>query len=121
MLYSAVCMVVRCSCRPNLNFGFNEQFISFYLVGKQPIEQCLISMKSVIFCSLMVLSDSAGRENFPLNQVLHQGKKTFRAKVTESFSHGYTIETIIDGKPLRGILFANAPSSVHVHNHNPSR
>ncbi|KHG24684.1 Tip elongation aberrant 1 [Gossypium arboreum] len=62
-----------------------------------------------------------GRENFPLNQVLHQGKKTFRAKVTESFPHGYTIETIIDGKPLRGILFANTPSSVHVHNHNPSR
>ncbi|PPD97289.1 hypothetical protein GOBAR_DD05680 [Gossypium barbadense] len=89
-----ICMVVRCSCKPNLNFGFNEQFISFYLVG---------------------------RENFPLNQVLHQGKKTFRAKVTESFPHGYTIETIIDGKPLRGILFANTPSSVHVHNHNPSR
>ncbi|TYI35686.1 hypothetical protein ES332_A03G092400v1 [Gossypium tomentosum] len=61
------------------------------------------------------------RENFPLNQVLHQGKKTIRAKVTESFPHGYTIETIIDGKPLRGILFLNTPSSVHVHNHNPSR
>ncbi|KAG8496677.1 hypothetical protein CXB51_007931 [Gossypium anomalum] len=116
-----ICMVVRFSCKPNLNFGFNEQFISFYLVGKQPIEHCLISMKSVIFCALMVLSNSAGRENFPLNQVLHQGKKTFRAKVTESFPHGYTIETIIDGKPLRGILFANTPSSVHVHNHNPSR
>ncbi|XWS37255.1 hypothetical protein CRYUN_Cryun19dG0027700 [Craigia yunnanensis] len=61
------------------------------------------------------------RENFPLNQVLLQGKKTFQAKVTESFSHGYTIETVIDGKPLRGILFANKSSSVHVANHNSSR
>ncbi|GKV35488.1 hypothetical protein SLEP1_g43748 [Rubroshorea leprosula] len=36
-----------------------------------------------------------------------QGKKTFQAKVTECFPHGYTIETLIDGKPLRGMLFAN--------------
>ncbi|XP_022737508.1 kelch domain-containing protein 3-like isoform X3 [Durio zibethinus] len=62
-----------------------------------------------------------GRENFPLNQVLLQGKKTFQAKVTESFTHGYTIETVIDGKPLRGILFASKPSSGHVLNHNLSR
>ncbi|KAE8681417.1 Transporter associated with antigen processing protein 2 isoform 1 [Hibiscus syriacus] len=59
------------------------------------------------------------RENFPLNEVLLQGKKTFQAKVTESFPHGYTIETIIDGKPLRGILFANVP--VQVPNLNSSR
>ncbi|XVF49936.1 hypothetical protein PTKIN_Ptkin04bG0056400 [Pterospermum kingtungense] len=61
------------------------------------------------------------RENFPLNQVLLQGKKTFQAKVTESFPHGYTIETVIEGKPLRGILFANKPSFVHVPSHNSSR
>ncbi|XWS51247.1 hypothetical protein CRYUN_Cryun12cG0160400 [Craigia yunnanensis] len=61
------------------------------------------------------------RENFPLNQVLLQGKKSFQAKVTESFPQGYTIETFIDGKPLRGILFANKSSSVHVTNHNSSR
>lgn len=51
-----------------------------------------------------------GREDLQLKHVqLHQGKKTFEAKVTESFAHGYTIETIIDGRPLRGILFANKP------------
>ncbi|XP_022728743.1 uncharacterized protein LOC111284284 isoform X2 [Durio zibethinus] len=61
------------------------------------------------------------RENFPLNQILLQGKKTFQAKVTESFPNGYSIETVIEGKPLRGILFANKPSSVHVANYNPSR
>uniref|UniRef100_A0A2C9UK58 Uncharacterized protein n=1 Tax=Manihot esculenta TaxID=3983 RepID=A0A2C9UK58_MANES len=50
------------------------------------------------------------REDLQLKHVqLHQGKKTFEAKVTESFAHGYTIETIIDGRPLRGILFANKP------------
>ncbi|XVF54447.1 hypothetical protein PTKIN_Ptkin05aG0180800 [Pterospermum kingtungense] len=60
-------------------------------------------------------------ENFPSHQVLVQGKKSFQAKVTESFLHGYTIETVIDGKPLRGILFANKSSSVHAANHNSSR
>ncbi|XP_021665408.1 uncharacterized protein LOC110653912 isoform X3 [Hevea brasiliensis] len=62
------------------------------------------------------------RESFRLNQVqLHQGKKTFQAKVTESFPHGYTIETIIDGKPLRGILFANKPITPQTSNHNNTR
>ncbi|KAH9722236.1 F25I16.5 protein [Citrus sinensis] len=58
-----------------------------------------------------------GRNNFPLNE----GKKTFQAKVTESFPLGYTIETTIDGKPLRGILFANKPTSASTTNHNSSR
>ncbi|KAJ6293858.1 hypothetical protein OIU76_022011 [Salix suchowensis] len=63
-----------------------------------------------------------GRENFPLNQTnFHQGKKTFQAKVTESLPHGYTIETTVDGKPLRGILFSNKPSSPQIVNHNNSR
>ncbi|XVE54676.1 hypothetical protein DITRI_Ditri03aG0101200 [Diplodiscus trichospermus] len=60
------------------------------------------------------------KENFPLNEVMLQGNKRFQAKVTESFPHGYAIETVIDGKPLRGILFTNK-SSVHVANHNSSR
>ncbi|XP_038724802.1 uncharacterized protein LOC120016289 isoform X1 [Tripterygium wilfordii] len=63
-----------------------------------------------------------GRENLPLNQVHPlQGKKTFQARVTESLPHGYTIETYIDGKPLRGILFANGPSSPNLANFNSSR
>ncbi|XVE56785.1 hypothetical protein DITRI_Ditri04bG0038900 [Diplodiscus trichospermus] len=60
------------------------------------------------------------RGNIPSNQVLH-GKKAFHAKVTESFPHGYTIETVIDGKPLRGILFSNKRTSFPVINHNSSR
>ncbi|XP_039069408.1 RING finger protein B-like isoform X2 [Hibiscus syriacus] len=63
----------------------------------------------------------ARRENSPSIQVLHQGKKTFHAELTESFPHGYTIETVIDGKPLRGILFSAKPSSVHVANYNLCR
>ncbi|CAI0453754.1 unnamed protein product [Linum tenue] len=51
---------------------------------------------------------------------IHQGKKTFQAKVTETFPHGYTIETIIDGKPLRGILFSNKQPS-HAGYHYDSR
>ncbi|XP_021674892.2 uncharacterized protein LOC110660772 isoform X2 [Hevea brasiliensis] len=63
-----------------------------------------------------------GRENLQLNQVqLNQGKKTFQAKVTESFPHCFTVETIIDGKPLRGILFANKPITPQMANHNNIR
>ncbi|KDP31367.1 hypothetical protein JCGZ_11743 [Jatropha curcas] len=62
------------------------------------------------------------RESLRFNQVQHhQGKKTFQAKVTESFPHGYTIETIIDGKPLRGILFANKPIAPQMANNCSTR
>ncbi|KAL5751468.1 hypothetical protein ACOSP7_026071 [Xanthoceras sorbifolium] len=61
-------------------------------------------------------------ENFSLNDnVAQEGKKSFQAKLTENFPHGYTIETTIDGKPLRGILFANKPNSANATNHNSSR
>ncbi|KAL6972482.1 hypothetical protein U1Q18_005193 [Sarracenia purpurea var. burkii] len=35
------------------------------------------------------------------------GKRAFQAKVTKCFPVGYTIETVIDGKLLRGVLFSN--------------
>lgn len=50
-------------------------------------------------------------QNFPSHESLTlQGKRTFQAKVTQGFPHGCTIETVIDGKPLRGILFSNSTS-----------
>ncbi|XXG46576.1 hypothetical protein AAC387_Pa02g1386 [Persea americana] len=42
-----------------------------------------------------------------------QGSKTFEAKVTNTFHYGYTIETNIDGKPLRGILFSYKTTLSH--------
>ncbi|XP_057517343.1 uncharacterized protein LOC130798399 isoform X1 [Amaranthus tricolor] len=39
------------------------------------------------------------------------GKRTFQAKAMKNFANGYTIETVIDGKPLRGILFSTAPAA----------
>ncbi|XP_068464561.1 acyl-CoA-binding domain-containing protein 5 isoform X2 [Phaseolus vulgaris] len=53
------------------------------------------------------------RLNIPVNQSLPPGKKMFEAKVTENISEGYTIETVIDGKPLRGILFLNKPNTLY--------
>ncbi|KAG2313271.1 hypothetical protein Bca52824_024828 [Brassica carinata] len=41
-----------------------------------------------------------------------QGKTVFQARVTESSPLGYTIETMIDGKVLRGVLLSNQHSSV---------
>ncbi|KAM7471228.1 hypothetical protein LguiA_009411 [Lonicera macranthoides] len=54
-----------------------------------------------------------GRQNVYLNeyQTPLQGKKMFQANITKSMPDGYTIETVIDGKPLRGILFSNKPAS----------
>ncbi|KAG2398905.1 uncharacterized protein HKW66_Vig0086140 [Vigna angularis] len=48
--------------------------------------------------------------NIPVRQSLPPGKRMFHAKVTEKISAGYTIETVIDGKPLHGILFSNKPN-----------
>ena len=64
---------------------------------------------------------NAGRLNIPVNQSLPPGKKMFEAKVTENISEGYTIETVIDGKPLRGILFLNKPISLYTDAHTCSR
>ncbi|XP_034216425.1 tip elongation aberrant protein 1-like isoform X3 [Prunus dulcis] len=62
------------------------------------------------------------RQNIPLNQSqLLLGKKTFQAKVTEKLFDGYTIETVIDGKPLRGILFSNKPDIHNITTPNSSR
>ncbi|AEE35560.1 Galactose oxidase/kelch repeat superfamily protein [Arabidopsis thaliana] len=56
-----------------------------------------------------------GRENVPLNiGYIDQRKPMFQARVTENAPLGYTIETIIDGKVLRGVLFSNRHSSVRI-------
>lgn len=48
----------------------------------------------------------AGRQNEHQTPL---GTKTFQAKVTKSFPNGYTVETVIDGKRLRGLLFSTKP------------
>ncbi|KAF3612084.1 hypothetical protein DY000_02045742 [Brassica cretica] len=54
-----------------------------------------------------------GRGNFGLNTgQFDQGKMMFHARVTETFPVGYSIETMIDGKLLRGVLFSTKQSSV---------
>ncbi|XP_019083710.1 PREDICTED: tip elongation aberrant protein 1-like [Camelina sativa] len=56
-----------------------------------------------------------GREIVPLNiGSIGQRKTMFQARVTENSPHGYTIETIIDGKVLRGVLISNKHSSVQM-------
>lgn len=42
------------------------------------------------------------------------GKRTFHAKVTSCFPVGYSIETVIDGKPLRGLLFSSKSNFDHI-------
>ncbi|VVA91789.1 unnamed protein product [Arabis nemorensis] len=63
--------------------------------------------------SLVRINMDQGRGNFGLNTgQFDQGKMMFQARVTESFPVGYSIETMIDGKVLRGVLFSNKQSSV---------
>ncbi|XP_023531128.1 RING finger protein B isoform X1 [Cucurbita pepo subsp. pepo] len=62
------------------------------------------------------------KHDVPLNQSQHlQGKKSFRAKVTETIPNGYIIETVIDGRPLRGILFSNRPIPTNFAHHSTNR
>ncbi|XP_033132668.1 rab9 effector protein with kelch motifs isoform X2 [Brassica rapa] len=51
----------------------------------------------------------------------HQGKMMFQAKVTERFPVGYSIETMINGKVLRGVLFSTKQSSVLASDQSLSR
>lgn len=68
------------------------------------------------------MSYNADKQNFTSNQSLHpHGKKSFQAKVTESIPNGYTIETVIDGKPMRGILLSNRPVPAHFAHHSTVR
>ncbi|KAH7278114.1 hypothetical protein KP509_38G025100 [Ceratopteris richardii] len=36
-------------------------------------------------------------------------ERVFEAKITNVFHYGYTIESVVDGKPLRGLLFCYKP------------
>ncbi|XP_068654159.1 uncharacterized protein [Aristolochia californica] len=54
-------------------------------------------------------SDQEGKQNVQILDLNPSSEKVFQAKVTDSFHYGYTIETTIDGKPLRGILFSCKP------------
>lgn len=54
----------------------------------------------------------ADGHNIYLNEYQNaNGKRTFQAKVTKNITNCYTIETVIDGKPLRGVLFSNNVSN----------
>ncbi|XP_018449158.1 tip elongation aberrant protein 1-like [Raphanus sativus] len=62
--------------------------------------------------------DHQGRGSFGLNNgQFDQGKMMFQAKVTERFPVGYSIETMIGGKVLRGVLFSTKQSSALATDH----
>lgn len=77
------------------------------------IEKLSLRKQLKLKCQEQQASLTEGRQNVHLHEYQNTpGKKTFQAKVTKSFPDGYTIETVIDGKPLRGVLFSNKPKSV---------
>ncbi|WCJ35825.1 Galactose oxidase/kelch repeat superfamily protein [Euphorbia peplus] len=90
---------------------------------EQNLDKALVRIETnTDFHHSVPLYAQPSRENLVFDQMyLHQGKKTFQAKVTQSYPHGYTVETIIDGKPLRGILFANKPLSPEMDDQSNTR
>ncbi|KAK7328499.1 hypothetical protein VNO77_22608 [Canavalia gladiata] len=92
-------------------------------------EQNLNLVENPVLCGYEVGADSS----LPLTilnysqlsrlnpSLLPPGKTMFQAKVTETTSGGYTIETMIDGKPLRGYLFSNKPNTLNPVTNTSSR
>lgn len=67
-------------------------------------------------------ASNAGVSSFsPIFPESAQVKKMFHAKITELLADGYSIETVIDGKPLRGVIFSNKPSAFHLSHRGSSR
>ncbi|KAJ8553730.1 hypothetical protein K7X08_024408 [Anisodus acutangulus] len=51
-----------------------------------------------------------GQQNIFLNEFqTPMERMMFHAKVTKSFPNGYTVETVINGFPLRGVVFSDKP------------
>uniref|UniRef100_A0A0D6R3K1 DCD domain-containing protein n=1 Tax=Araucaria cunninghamii TaxID=56994 RepID=A0A0D6R3K1_ARACU len=54
-----------------------------------------------------------GSDRFSLFDFKPSEEKIFEAKITDVFHYGYTIESNIEGKPLRGLLFSYKPGFAH--------
>eukprot|EP01018_Ginkgo_biloba_P010179 Gb_31051 [translate_table: standard] len=55
----------------------------------------------------------AGTDKFSLYDFKPVEEKIFEAKITDVFHYGYTIESNIEGKHLRGLLFSYKPGFAH--------
>ncbi|XP_028059170.1 RING finger protein B-like isoform X2 [Camellia sinensis] len=72
---------------------------------------------SELFQPTSTPSIEASKRNISLREYHpFPGKRAFRAKVTKNFPVGFSIETFIDGKLLRGVLFTNKLRFYHPNN-----
>ncbi|GMH21904.1 hypothetical protein Nepgr_023747 [Nepenthes gracilis] len=70
----------------------------------------------------MPIHSRQSKQYFHLNMYQPpNGKRIFQAKVAKNFATGYTIETVIDGKPLRGVLFSTKSVTGPTSNINSNR
>ncbi|XP_076936454.1 uncharacterized protein LOC143603567 [Bidens hawaiensis] len=94
-----------------LHTGFNYfyslcMYVCLYRVGFFQWRRILMLIKHMPMPTRTHFSPNG--QNIYLNEYHNaNGKRTFQAKVTKGMTNCYTIETIIDGKPLRGVLFSN--------------
>jgi N-acetylneuraminic acid mutarotase len=64
---------------------------------------------------------TVGSSVYGMFDVVPVAERTFEAKITDVFHHGFTIEATIDNKPLRGLLFSYKPGFAHAANDYISR
>ncbi|XP_042502767.1 rab9 effector protein with kelch motifs-like isoform X2 [Macadamia integrifolia] len=62
----------------------------------------------------MTICGQGSKHNLSSDELEASQGKIFEAKVTETFCYGHKIETIIDGKLLRGLIFSYVPKFSHV-------
>ncbi|KAH9299191.1 hypothetical protein KI387_030873, partial [Taxus chinensis] len=65
------------------------------------------------YCMTNFEVGNAGPDKFSLFQFKPSEEKIFEARITDVFHYGYTIESTIEGKPLRGLLFSYKPGFAH--------
>lgn len=99
--------IEKLSLRKQLKLKCQEQQVS-----ASPCDNALLgfNINANVHHQLPVNYTQPSRQNVYLNEYQTPlGKKSFQAKVTKGFPGGYTVETVIDGKRLRGVLFSNKP------------
>lgn len=69
----------------------------------------------ITFNSVTPVSPAVGAsaDKFSLFEFKPVEEKVFEAKITDVFHYGYTIESNVDGKLLRGLLFSYKPGFAH--------
>lgn len=86
-----------------------EQQLSSSLPANNSIVHNVGTLPEVRQIPVLTACEQTDVKSSTLHEMRPTQEHIFEAKVTEAFHYGYTIETNINGKPLRGIVFSYKP------------